>query len=189
MVRMKIFRKPEIYCVLVLILSLWGMLEFFPKIENVRLVRDTATQESSFPLLMKMEKGERFSVEFDVKSRLSNYDLNIIPDDCAEIVIVNGSMVDLNHIQGNCNFAKGFVLRDSVTAPYKVGDKTHYSFYLINNGGDAGLNVLVKQASFLPVVLYVLIVLSLASLCLLLARRLGLGWGLAIVIFALSYFV
>ena len=56
MVRMKIFRKPEIYCVLVLILSLWGMLEFFPKIENVRLVRDTATQESSFPLLMKLEK-------------------------------------------------------------------------------------------------------------------------------------
>ncbi|MBR4783840.1 MAG: glycosyltransferase family 39 protein [Fibrobacter sp.] len=167
-----------------MILSLWGMLEFFPKIENVRLVRDTATQESSFPLLMKMEKGERFSVEFDVKSRLSNYDLNIIPDDCAEIVIVNGSMVDLNHIQGNCNFAKGFVLRDSVTAPYKVGDKTHYSFYLINNGGDAGLNVLVKQASVLPIVLYVLIVLSLASLCLLLARRFGLGWGLAFIIFA-----
>lgn len=183
MSKLKMLMKPEWLCVLVLFLSLWGTLSFHPRIENVRLFQGMDAQEGSLPVLKKMEKGERFSVEFDVESRFENYDLAIIPDDCAEEVVINGHVVDLRHFKDNCNFSRGFVLRDSLLALYRVGNRTHYAFSMRNEGGDAGLNAQVSQTSPLRVSIGLLAVLSLGLLCFFIARRFGFGWGIAVIVF------
>lgn len=183
MSKMKMLMKPEWLCILVLFLSLWGTLSFHPRIENVRLFQGMDAQEGSLPVLKKMEKGERFSVEFDVESRFENYDLAIIPDDCAEEVVINGHVVDLRHFKDNCNFSRGFVLRDSLLALYRVGNRTHYAFSMRNEGGDAGLNAQVSQTSPLRVSIGLLAVLSLGLLCFFVARRFGFGWGIAVIVF------
>lgn len=180
---MKKIMRPECICILALICSLWGVFEFFPRIENVYLSRDFVSQAEKFPLLLEMREGETFRVEFDVESRFENYDLDVIPDDCAEEVIVNGNAIDLRRFEDNCNFSKGFVLRDSLLALYRVGNRTHYSFSLRNEGGDAGLNVHVSLTSLLYASMGVLAVLSLGLLCFFIARRFGFGWSLAIIIF------
>ena len=183
MSKLKMLMKPEWLCVVVLFLSLWGTLSFHPRIENVRLFQGMDAQEGSLPVLKKMEKGERFSVEFDVESRFENYDLAIIPDDCAEEVVINGHVVDLRHFKDNCNFSRGFVLRDSLLALYRVGNRTHYAFSMRNEGGDAGLNAQVSQTSPLRVSIGLLAVLSLGLLCFFIARRFGFGWGIAVIVF------
>ena len=180
---MKKIMRPECICILALICSLWGVFEFFPRIENVYLSRDFVSQAEKFPLLLEMREGETFRVEFDVESRFENYDLDVIPDDCAEEVIVNGNAIDLRRFEDNCNFSKGFVLRDSLLALYRVGNRTHYSFSLKNEGGDAGLNVHVSLTSLLYASMGVLAVLSLGLLCFFIARRFGFGWSPAIIIF------
>lgn len=183
MSKIKMLMKPEYLCVLVLLFSLFGALVAHPQIENVRLYQGLDPQESSLPVLKKMEKGERFRVEFDVESKFENYALTIVPDDCAEEVIVNGNAIDLRRFEDNCNFSKGFVLRDSLLALYRVGNRTHYSFSLRNEGGDAGLNVHVSLTSLLYASMGVLAVLSLGLLCFFIARRFGFGWSPAIIIF------
>lgn len=180
--KQKMLKTPEIFCFLVLLISLWGNVELYPQIEKVRLIRETVTQETSFPLVMKSQKGERFDVEFDIESRFAEYNLKIIPDDCAERVVINGNVVDLEHVENHCNFAKGFLLPDSVIAPYRSGERNHYSFSLINNGGDAGLNVFVLQTSLTQYILQALAIVSLALLCFTIALRLGLGWKAAFLI-------
>ena len=183
MSKLKMLMKPEWLCVLVLFFSLWGTLSFHPRIENVRLFQGMDAQEGSLPVLKKMEKGERFSVEFDVESRFENYDLAIIPDDCAEEVVINGHVVDLRRFKDNCNFSRGFILRDSLLALYRVGNRTHYAFSMRNEGGDAGLNAQVSQTSPLRVSIGLLAVLSLGLLCFFIARRFGFGWGIAVIVF------
>ena len=183
MSKLKMLMKPEWLCVLVLFFSLWGTLSFHPRIENVRLFQGMDAQEGSLPVLKKMEKGERFSVEFDVESRFENYDLAIIPDDCADEVVINGHVVDLRRFKDNCNFSRGFVLRDSLLALYRVGNRTHYAFSMRNEGGDAGLNAQVSQTSPLRVSIGLLAVLSLGLLCFFIARRFGFGWGIAVIVF------
>ncbi|MBR4915484.1 MAG: glycosyltransferase family 39 protein [Fibrobacter sp.] len=182
MSKLKMLIKPECLCVLVLFFSLWGALAFHPQIENVRLFQGMDEQEGSLPVLKKMEKGERFRVEFDVESRSESYDLAIIPDDCAEEVVINGHVVDLRGFVDRCNFSKGFVLSDSLISLYRVGSRTHYSFSLMNEGGDAGLNARVSQTSPLRVSMGVLAVLSLGLLCFFVARRFGFGWVPAVII-------
>lgn len=182
MSKLKMLMKPECLCVLVLFISLWGVLAFHPRIENVRLFQGKGPQEGSMPVLKKMEKGERFSVEFDVESRLENYDLVVIPDDCAEVAVINDYAVDLRNFNDHCNYSKGFVLRDSLLALYRGGGRTHYAFHLKNEGGDAGLNVHVTQTSPLSIAMGILAVLSFGLLCFFIARRFGFGWGLAVVI-------
>ena len=183
MSKMKMLMKPEWLCILVLFLSLWGTLSFHPRIENVRLFQGMDAQEGSLPVLKKMEKGERFSVEFDIESKLENYNLAIIPDDCAEEVVINGHTIDLRNFADNCNFSKGFVLRDSLIALYRVGNRTHYSFSMRNKGGDAGLNAHVVQTSPLSISMGVLAILSLSLLCFFIAWRIGFGWVPAVIIF------
>lgn len=175
--------KLEYVCILVFLLSLGGILGVYPRIENVQLSQDSLLQTESLPLSKKMRDGEEFSVEFDIKSSFAKYDLNVVPDDCAERISINDFVLDLNQFQGHCDFSKGFNLVDSAIAPYRGDNNTHYKFFLKNNGGLAGLNVFVSQKSSLFFFLNALVCLSMSLFCLLLARRLKMGRLLLWVVF------
>ena len=177
----KLFALPELYCVLFLLVMVGLGMLCRVTVENVTLIKDGTQELVSMPITQRMGDGVYFQVDFDVSGKVA-YDLKVIPDDCAESIVVNGNELSLNRVHGLCDFSKGFVLADSLLAPHRVGGRTHYSFYLKNNGGNAGLNVFVLQSSALSAILNALSVLSLGLLCLLLARRLNLGGGLAFLI-------
>lgn len=183
----KIATLPELYCVILLLVTLMVGLAFRVTVENVSLAKSGSEEKVSLPISQKMNEGERFQVELDISGKVS-YDLKVIPDDCAESIMVNGEAIDLRDIHGRCDFAKGFILPDSVLSAHRVGDHTHYIFSLKNNGGNAGLNIFVLQSSVLSVALNALTVFWLALLCLMLARRLKFGWGLAFLIFVAVLF-
>ena len=183
----KIFAIPELYCVLFLVLSIAAVLECRVSVKNVVLQRGNSEENVSLPIIQRMNEGEYFQGDLDIAGNLP-YDLKIIPDDCVESIIVNGQQLELKGIQGLCDFSKGFILPDGLTAPHRVGDKTHYIFYLKNNGGDAGLNIFVLQSSVVSMALNVVTIFFFALLCLVLARRLKFGWGLAFLIFAAVLF-
>ena len=183
----KFFAIPELYCVLILLLSIAAVLACRVTVKNVVLQRGNTEENVSLPIIQKMDAGELFQVDLDIAGNVS-YDLRIVPDDCTESIIVNGQQLNLAGIHGLCDFSKGFILPDSLTAPHRVGDKTHYIFYLKNNGGDAGLNIFVLQSSAISIAMNVVTIFSFALLCLVLARRFKFGWGLAFVIFAAVLF-
>ena len=151
-------------------------------VENVTLSRANSEEKVSLPITQKMLQNERFRVEMDIVGTLA-YDLKVIPDDCAESIVVNGQILDLAGVHGLCDFSKGFVLQDSLLVPNRVGDRTHYIFNLKNNGGDAGLNIFVLQSSMLTRALNALAMIAFAFLALMLARRLGFGWKLSSLVF------
>ena len=183
----KIVALPELYCILLFIVTLVVGLAYRVSVENVSLTRNGSQENVSLPITQKMDEGELFQVELDINGKVS-YDLKVIPDDCAESIMVNGESIDLRSFRGRCDFSKGFVLPDSVLSPHRVGERTHYIFFLKNNGGNAGLNVFVLQSSVLSVALNALSIFWLALFCLMLARRLKFGWGLAFLIFAAVFF-
>lgn len=178
----KFLKLPELYCVLVAILSIVGILYFRVTVENVVLIKGDTQENLSLPVSQKMERGDLFQIELDVSGN-SSYDLKVIPDDCADAIIVNGESLNLNEFHGRCDFNKGFVLSDSLLAAHRIGNRTHYTFYLRNNGGNAGLNVFVLQTSGNLRFLHVLAVIAFALLCFFVALRLKLGPGIALVIF------
>ena len=181
---LKIFRQPELYIVVLLVACILAGLLLRVKVENVVLQRGESVEEVSLPITKKMRSGEFFQVELDIKNPYrSSYDMRVVPDDCAESIVVNGKALEMEHIQNRCDFSKGFLLEDSVLAPNRVGDKTHYSFFLKNNGGDAGLNLFIYQTSFLTKASNFAAVVLFALLCLLLARRFKLRGGLLLLFF------
>lgn len=177
----KFFALPELYCLLILIATVVVGLACRVTVENVTLFRGGVEEKISFPLLQKMGDGEHFQVDLDVIGG-SPYGLKVIPDDCVENIVVGESSLNLNGISSLCDFGRGFVLPESLIAQNHDGAKAHYTFFLKNNGGPGGLNVFVLQSSLLSTIMKVLAILSFAVLCLLFARRLGFGWGLAFIV-------
>ena len=134
------FKSLNFYCIIG-ILVCFGVLHFGQvRVENVILHRGYTDTSIQLPLYQNMNVDELFSVSFAVSNPLNvPYDLNIVPDDCAESVIINGFEISLNNYPNKCNFNKGFWLADSVTSPHRVGDKTHY-------GGNECLRYGYRQA-------------------------------------------
>lgn len=181
---LKIFKQPEFYAIVLLVACIVTGLSLRVKVENAVLQRGESVEEASLPITKKMREGEYFQVELDIRNPYhSSYDLKVVPDDCAESIVVNGKALEMDRIHGRCDFSKGFLLEDSVLAPNRVGDRTHFSFFLKNNGGDAGLNLFVYQTSFLTKVSNIGAIVFFALLCLLLARRLRLRGGLLFLFF------
>ena len=174
-----IFRLPELYCALLLAASLVVGFALRVSVENVVLRQGASMEKVSLPVTKKMRDGEVFQVELDIKNVYRTpYDLRVVPDDCAEGIVINGQNLEIRSEPGRCNFTKGFLLDDSVTSPHRVGDRTHYTFYLKNNGGNAGLNVFIYQTSFLTLVANVGAVVFFALLCMFVARRFKLRGGI-----------
>ena len=180
---MKFFKIPELYCAILLVASVILVVISQPKIENVQLFRGSTSRVVSLPLAESMGQGEIFHVEFDLKSMWDSYDLRIIPDDCAERVLVNDSVMDISSVQGRCDFGKGFLLQDSLIATYRNGSNTHFSFFIKNNGGNAGINASVIMKNPLSRMIEFSAIGFLALLCALIARRLRLGGSAILILF------
>lgn len=141
----KILGNFEFRCI-VGILACFAFLQYGQiRVENVILHQGETEEITSLPISRKMNQGEIFRVSFIISNPLNlHYDLNIIPDDCAELLTINGADIPLSDYSGRCNYSKGFVLADSVTAPHRVGPRTTYELTLKNGGGPGGINVFPK---------------------------------------------
>ena len=117
-----IFRLPELYCALLLAASLVIGFALRVSVENVVLRQGASMEKVSLPVTKKMRDGEVFQVELDIKNVYRTpYDLRVVPDDCAEGIVINGQNLEIRSEPGRCNFTKGFLLDDSVTAPHRDG--------------------------------------------------------------------
>ncbi len=172
-----VFRSPETYCLLLLILGIF--LFFFSRlvVENVgyRSLRDE--RPATFPIAEEFRDGERFEVFFDVRSKFgSSFGLKVIPDDCAESVKINGGKVSLFHVPGRCDFSNGFVLPADSIAKYADGKNVHFEFLVRNNGGVGGLNVKpMMLSSAVGVFSYILMLVSFTAFFAFLFRRFHVG--------------
>ncbi len=169
---LKRFLKTLEFRCFVGILACFAFLQYGQiRVENVVLYQGETAEKTSLPISRKMNQGGNFRVSFVISNPLNlHYDLNIIPDDCAESLTVNGTDIPLLDYSGRCNYNKGFVLADSVTAPHRVGPRTTYELALRNGGGPGGLNVFPKGIGFtdaLEIMIAILTAVIFASL----ARR------------------
>ncbi len=167
---LKRFLKTLEFRCFVGILACFAFLQYGQiRVENVVLYQGETAEKTSLPISRKMNQGENFRVSFDISNPLNlHYDLNIVPDDCAESLTINGTDIPLHDFPDKCNYNKGFVLADSVTAPHRVGPRTTYELTLKNGGGPGGINVFPKGTGFtdaLEIVIAILVGLALASLC------------------------
>ena len=145
-------------------------------IENVRFVQDGKSESVSLPFGRDIEINKPFNMEFDIVSPLNfSYNMWIIPDDCADKIDVDGNVIDLSKFKDNCSFSTGFMLADSVIAPYRQSGKTHYVVTLRNMGGPGGFMFFVKMNSIVGRTINILAFISLALFFAFIARRLRLG--------------
>lgn len=167
-----IFKSVEFYCVIGILICFAIFNYGQVRIEEVALFRSDSKEMTQLPILQKMNDGERFRVSFAIANPLNvPYDLNIIPDDCAESIVINGNEISLSDYSEKCNFQKGFWLTDSILSPNRVGDRTVYSVDLKNKGGNAGINVFSKVHSCLLSLMKIMIAVFSGLITVSLARR------------------
>lgn len=172
----KIFKSIEFYCAIGILIC-FSILHYGQiRVENVVLRHGNAEKQTTLPISQNMDAGEWFNVRFSISNPLNiPYDLNIIPDDCAESLTVNGFAFSLSGYSDKCNFNKGFWIPDSVTSPHRVGNRTSYEIFLMNKGGIAGINVFPKVDSILLFLLKFIIALLVGIIVILVAKRLKLN--------------
>lgn len=145
-------------------------------VKNVNFVQDGKKENVSLPFGRDIEINKPFDMEFDIVSPYNfSYNMWIIPDDCADKVAVGDNVIDLSKFKDNCSFSKGFLLPDSVIAPYRQSGTTHYVMTLRNMGGPGGFMFFVKMNSVVGYAINVLAFISLALFFAFVARRLRLG--------------
>ncbi|WP_173383493.1 acyltransferase [Fibrobacter succinogenes] len=169
----KIIRAPELYCALLMLVGVFCSQACQPKIENIVLSQNGIQREISLPLVEKLGDGAVFDVSFDIVQGIEiPFDLKVIPDDCADFVIINGQKEFLGLVEGHCNYSNGFVLPDSIISKYRKGLVNHFEFRIRNGGGNAGIKISPEEKSIVCSVLRYSILALLIMLCLLLGRLL-----------------
>lgn len=175
----RLLKCPEVY--LSILLAVLGLLYCSGKIigKNVTLQRGQETIQTAFPLLEKMNQGEVFVISFDVNSD-SPYDIHVIPDDCVQSFVVNGSEIALDGIKGLCDFNGGFRLGYK---RFGGTGKDHFEVRIRNGGGPGGLNVkIVSERAMAYVVLKYSMYIVFVALCLCVLLRLKIGWTPLVII-------
>lgn len=181
---MKYIKSPEFIAAICFVVFLVLGIASKVSIENVKFVQDGTTENVSLPFVRDIEIDKPFNMEFDIVSHYGfAYDMWIIPDDCAEVITIDGVTRNLSDVHNHCNFAKGFVLSDSELAPYKNSGTTHYSVLMKNKGGPGGMALFVKMTSNIGYMINVLTFISFAMIFALIARRLRLGKTLIVLLF------
>ena len=105
-----------------------------------------------------------------------DYELHIVPDDCAEWIAVNGERFSLHDTPGHCDYAGGFVFSlDSILKEIPA-DLTHFELEVRNNGGPGGLNISAKTTNFWVEASRFLALFTFALLLFCLLRRLKIGF-------------
>ncbi|PBC73886.1 hypothetical protein [Fibrobacter intestinalis] len=174
---MKIFRLKEFYFALICIACVVFFQTIKAELKNVAIVIDGAEQFVEFPYKEIFQKGERFRFTFDVRHPLNlDYELHIVPDDCAEWIAVNGERFSLHDTPGHCDYAGGFVFSlDSILKEIPA-DSTHLELEVRNNGGLGGLNISAKTTNFWVEASRFLALFTFALLLFCLLRRLKIGF-------------
>lgn len=108
------------------------------KIHNFHLIQNGFVKAAVIPIKQDFDKGEAFSVEFELESSFEEIPMHIVPDDCVDSIVVNGRKKSLAGIDGLCSFTKGF---DFAAEP------GFYHVYLRNNGGAGGFDLMLKNTS------------------------------------------
>ena len=169
----KIIKIPELYCVLLLIVGIVYSSIDRINIENVVLTHNGIQRQIDLPLHENLGNGAEFKVSFDaVQKYEAPFELGIVPDDCANVVAINGQREFLGGIKGHCDWVGGFTLSDSIISRYRNGTTTHFEFEMKNGSWEAGIKVFPKEKSVVQSVVRYSTLALLVVLCLLLARRL-----------------
>ena len=181
---MKFIKTPELIVAACFFLFFALVVTSRITVENINFVQDEESESVSLPLVRDIEINKPFNVEFDIVSPFNfSYNMWIIPDDCADKIAVGDKDIDLSKFKDNCSFSRGFMLADSVIAPYRQSGKTHYSVTLRNKGGPGGFMFFVKMNSIVGHAINVLAFISFALFFVFLARRLRLGKTLIVLLF------
>lgn len=180
---MSLLKAPELYIgmILIAIVSLFCVNKI--GVTDVMLAEgDGSPKATSFPVVKKFE--DPFTVSFKIRNRLGHqFDLRIIPDDCATVVYIDGNPLNLKNRKGLCDYSNGFVLRHDELKALDVHDRSQFDITLWNNGGDGGLNVLVENSenSLIDLLTVASILLS-GLFAFLVARRFQVGVGFALIL-------
>ena len=181
---MKFIKTPEFIIVVCFFLFLALGIASRISVENVNFVQNGKSESVSLPLVRDIEINKPFNMEFDIVSPYNfSYNMWIIPDDCADKIAVGDKDIDLSKFKDNCSFSRGFMLADSVIAPYRQSGKTHYSVTLRNMGGPGGFMFFVKMNSIVGHAINILAFISFALFFVFIARRLQLGKTLIVLLF------
>lgn len=153
-------------------------------VENVEFEQEGMSESVSLPYMKDIKVDVPFNMNFDIVNRYGfAYDLRIIPDDCADSITIGGTTINLNDVSGHCSFSKGFILTDSVIAPYQQSGKTHYTVSLHNGGGPGGMALFVLMSSGVGRAINILTMISLALFVAFVARRLRVRKSLVVLLF------
>ena len=161
------------YCALLMLIGVFCSQAGQPKIENVVLTQDRSQREISLPLVESLGDGAIFEVSFDVVQKIERpFEMRVVPDDCAEFVLINGQKEILDNVDGRCNYSRGFVLSDSIISKHQNGSINHFEFRIRNGGGNAGIKISLEETSVVSGILRYSFLGLLIMLCLLLGRLL-----------------
>jgi len=179
----RILKAPEFYlCVLIIAIGSVFCVDRIG-VNNVRLaVGEGAYEPSSFPIVSKFTEPIRAS--FTVSNRFNHdYDLRIIPDDCATALQVDGKAVSLAGRAGLCDYGQGFVLSKEELATLGVKSGSEFQVAVRNHGGDGGVNVVIEtSASSLFNVLRGVLLAAVTALMFFVSRRMRASWLLALIL-------
>ena len=166
----KLALAPELYLALLLVIFVLIFTSLEPKIGNAVLVRGGEPVEFAWKHSEKMDKGEKFQVEFDFSAgSLGSWELHVIPDDCIEAVFVNGKELELKDTAGICDYRNGVKILASDFP--KAGNENHFQINLRNKNGPAGIRLMAKAASLGSALLTLFTMLFLLALFGCLLRR------------------
>lgn len=178
----RIVKAPELYLVILICVCIAGIVRNNIYCDNVQLTRDSGTTQASFPINSKFDNNEYFTVSFNIKSPSGKkYSLQIIPDDCAESITINGYDFQIKNIAGRCDYTNGFTITAEMLQKLIAGNSTHYEFILKNHGGNGGLEIAIlqeEQGGTLAIIALILCTLLAFFLC----RRLKIPMGFAFIL-------
>ena len=117
----KYLKIPELIAALCFLLFLtMGYLSRI-SINDVTFTQFEKSEKVSLPLARDIPVDEPFFMDFDVSSPYNfSYDMWIIPDDCADEIMVGSKTIDLSNVRNHCSFSSGFTLANKELIPYKV---------------------------------------------------------------------
>lgn len=176
-------KAPELYlCILIVAIAAVFCVDRIGVTDVNLAVGEGAYEQSSLPIVKKFQEPIR--VSFKVSNRFKHdFDLRIIPDDCATELLVDGKYVELAGRSGLCDFGHGFVLANGELVDLGVKDGSQFEVSVRNHGGDGGLNVVVeKSASSVFTILNGVLLGAVTVLVFLVARRMRAGLILSLIL-------
>jgi len=150
----KILREPLLYLFL---LSTFTMIWLIPpevSISNAVLTTDeSGARGIIFPFFEDFPHGKVLNIAIDLKLNKTNSSMlyNFIPDDCIDVLNINGSAVPLVNNNSKCDYSSEGIVLD--LSDYLVSGSNHIECKIRNaGGGPAGLDLKLSQKKWVEFV-------------------------------------